>query len=64
MSTAAEQKQAMTDYFDQNGTLRGFSGKMPSVQDFYKAMEGDSLQMGMPSMSAIDAEIERRRKAR
>jgi len=41
MSTAAEQKQAMTDYFDQNGTLRGFSGKMPSVQDFYKAMEGD-----------------------
>jgi hypothetical protein len=41
MSTAAEQKQAMTDYFDQNGTLRGFSGKMPSVQDFYKAMEGE-----------------------
>jgi hypothetical protein len=41
MSTAAEQKQAMVDYFDQNGTLRGFSGKMPTVQDFYKAMEGD-----------------------
>jgi hypothetical protein len=40
MSTAAEQKQAMVDYFDQNGTLRGFSGKMPSVQDFYRAMEG------------------------
>jgi hypothetical protein len=42
MSTAAEQKQAMVDYFDQNGTLRGFSGKMPGVQDFYKAMEGET----------------------
>jgi hypothetical protein len=40
MSTAAEQKQAMVDYFDQNGTLRGFTGRMPSVQDFYQAMEG------------------------
>jgi hypothetical protein len=42
MSTAAEQKQAMVEYFDQNGTLRGFAGKMPGVQDFYKAMEGDA----------------------
>jgi hypothetical protein len=42
MSTAAEQKQAMVDYFDQNGTLRGFTGKMPSVQDFYKAIEGET----------------------
>ena len=41
MSTAAEQKQEMVDYFEQNGTLRGFKGKMPTVQDFYKAMEGD-----------------------
>jgi hypothetical protein len=42
MSTAAEQKQAMVDYVDQNGTLRGFTGKMPSVQDFYQAIEGDA----------------------
>jgi hypothetical protein len=45
MSTAAEQKQAMVDYFDQNGTLRGFSGKMPSVQDFYRAMEGETATL-------------------
>jgi hypothetical protein len=42
MSTAAEQKQDMVNYFDQNGTLRGFAGKMPGVQDFYKAMEGEA----------------------
>jgi transcription initiation factor IIF auxiliary subunit len=29
-----------------------------------KTVTGESMQMGMPSMSAIDAEIERRRKAR
>ena len=42
MSTAAEQKQAMVDHVDQYGTLRGFTGKMPSVQDFYQAIEGNS----------------------
>jgi hypothetical protein len=40
MATAAEQKQAMVDYFDEQGTLRGFKGKMPSLADFESAMEG------------------------
>jgi hypothetical protein len=40
MATAAEQKQAMVDYFEQNGTLRNFKGRMPSVSDFEKAIEG------------------------
>ncbi|MBM4179606.1 MAG: hypothetical protein FJ211_09780 [Ignavibacteria bacterium] len=40
METAAEQKQAMADYFNQNGTLVGFQGKMPTVRDFENAMEG------------------------
>ena len=39
MSTAAEQKQAMVEYVQKNGTLRGYKGKMPSVNDFYKAIE-------------------------
>jgi hypothetical protein len=39
METAAEQKQAMVDYFNENGTLKGFKGKMPTVSDFEKAME-------------------------
>jgi hypothetical protein len=42
METAAEQKQAMADYFNQNGTLVGFKGKMPTVRDFENAMEKGS----------------------
>lgn len=42
METAAEQKQAMVDYFNENGTLKGFKGKMPTVSDFEKAMEKGS----------------------
>jgi len=40
METAAQQKQAMADYFNQNGTLKGYQGKMPTVADFERAMEG------------------------
>jgi hypothetical protein len=43
MATAAEQKQAMVDYFEQEGSLRGFKGRMPSVADFEKAIEGAKL---------------------
>jgi hypothetical protein len=39
MSTAANQKQEMVDYVQQNGSLRGYKGKMPSINDFYKAIE-------------------------
>jgi hypothetical protein len=53
MSSAAEQKQAMADYFDQFGTLRGYRGKMPTVQDFYNAMEGDSGTMQIPVGSNV-----------
>ncbi len=64
MSSAAEQKQAMADYFDQFGTLRGYQGKMPSVQDFYRAMEGDAGTMQIPAggnlINAARRELERR----
>jgi hypothetical protein len=40
METAAAQKQSMADYFNQNGTLVGYQGKMPTVRDFENAMEG------------------------
>jgi hypothetical protein len=65
MSSAAEQKQAMADYFDQFGTLRGYRGKMPTVQDFYNAMEGGP-QAATPSaggglQDAARRELELRR---
>lgn len=40
MRLAAEQRQEMTNYFNQNGTLQGYQGKQPSMADFYSAIEG------------------------
>jgi len=50
METAAEQKQAMVDYFNENGTLKGFKGKMPTVSDFEMAMES---KVSQPSVSGV-----------
>lgn len=42
IQVAAQQKQAMVDYYQENGTLRGYKGKKPSIQDFYEVLrEGD-----------------------
>jgi hypothetical protein len=39
MSVAAGQKQAMAEYYETNGTLQGYKGKQPNINDFYKALE-------------------------
>jgi len=39
MEIAAQQKQEMVNYFDQNGTLRGYSGRQPNINDFYSALD-------------------------
>jgi hypothetical protein len=59
MSSAAEQKNAAAAYFEQNGTLRGFKGKTPSVQDFYNAMEGGAATVSGSSISDMQAEARR-----
>ena len=59
MSTAAEQKQAMADYFQESGTLRGFKGKMPSVQDFYNAMEGATPTFSGDSAQSLQDQARR-----
>ena len=38
IQVAAQQKQAMVDYFQENGTLRGYKGKTPSIKDFYEVL--------------------------
>jgi hypothetical protein len=54
MATAAEQKQSMVEFFDENGTLRGFKGKMPSISDFVSAMEsGADEPTGKPSSGSV-----------
>jgi hypothetical protein len=42
MRSAVEQKNEMARYFEEYGTLAGYVGKRPSVDDFYKAIEGQS----------------------
>jgi hypothetical protein len=49
METAAQQKQAMADYFNENGTLKGYIGKMPTVGDFERAMEAGTPSTSLPS---------------
>lgn len=39
LETAAKQKQAMVDYARKNGTISGYEGPQPSLQDFYDAVE-------------------------
>jgi hypothetical protein len=39
MSVAAAQKQAMAEYYENKGTLQGYKGKQPNINDFYKALE-------------------------
>jgi hypothetical protein len=40
MTTAAAQKQAMSDWFMEKGTLNGWTGAMPSIADFENAIDG------------------------
>jgi hypothetical protein len=44
MEIAAKQKDAMAKYFEDNGTLRGFTGEMPVMQDFFSAI--NKLKVG------------------
>jgi hypothetical protein len=40
MRLAAEQKQEMVNWFRTKGTLVGYDGRQPSMNDFYTAIEG------------------------
>ena len=54
--TAAQQKQAASDYFEANGTLVGFKGKRPSLSDFDGIGRGTSSprQPSGPGLSGGD----------
>jgi len=38
IQTAAQQKQAMAEYYEKHETLRGFKGKAPNINDFYNVL--------------------------
>jgi hypothetical protein len=58
MSTAAQQKQAMVDYFNENGTLAGYVGKMPTIVDFQNAIDGAEGFTSADLMGDPDAGLE------
>jgi hypothetical protein len=39
MAVSSAQKQAMVEYYETNGTLQGYKGKVPNINDFYRALE-------------------------
>ena len=52
---ASKQKQAMVDYADTHGTLRGFKGTVPTMADFYAAIgekPEDAAKSARPRASA------------
>jgi hypothetical protein len=39
MALTAQQRQAMSDYYELNGTLKGYKGPRPKINDFYEALQ-------------------------
>lgn len=46
MRLAGEQRKAMVEHFNTNGTLQGYTGRDASATDFYTAIEGQAPAAG------------------
>jgi hypothetical protein len=51
MSESAKEKQSMVDFATNNGTLRGYKGKMPQLEDFRRAIDGPNTNENTGSKS-------------
>jgi hypothetical protein len=49
---AAQAKQSASDYFEQNGTLAGWQGKIPTIADFEAAIDGKPVAETAPKTPA------------
>ena len=58
MQTAAQQRQAMAEYYEANETLRGYKGKQPKMQDFYDALSTPDA----PPKGSVDVRVDGRMK--
>ena len=59
IETAAQEKQNASRYYEQNGTLQGYTGKLPSISDFANFGE-DSAASGLtPEEQAELEQLER-----
>jgi hypothetical protein len=60
MQTAAQQRQAMAEYYEANETLRGYKGKQPKMQDFYDALSTpDAPPKGSVDVKGPDGKVYR-----
>lgn len=53
IQTAAQAKQEAAQYFEENGTLKGFKGKVYSATDFMNMKFDDPKQTGKPQSGGI-----------
>lgn len=56
MQTAAQQKQAMAEYYEANETLRGYKGKQPKMQDFFDVLSTPDA----PPKGSVDVMVDGR----
>ena len=57
MESAVGQKQAMADYFEENGTLNGFKGHVPTFADFEDAVAAKQGQDDTPANDVPDDDL-------
>ena len=55
MKVAAEQKTEMAEHFREHGTLMGYKGRIPSVNDFHNAL--DALDMGQSTLTQNQKDV-------
>lgn len=53
MKVAAQTKQAAVEYFEQNGTLQGWGGNLPTMRDFEETLDNSPQA---PSQTMLDAD--------
>lgn len=54
MRLAAQQKEEMVNFFTSTGSLMGFNGRQPSLNDFYDAIEGVSTTDQPADQATLD----------
>ena len=54
IQTAAQQKQAMAEYYEKNETLRGFKGKAPNMNDFFNVLNAPDA----PPKGSVDVMVD------
>lgn len=66
LAAAAQAKQAAIDYYEQNGTLKGFKGKVSNINDFggtQTANQAPSAGTAIAAPAKMDAQIDQYAKS-